>query len=193
MKGGLFLAALLLIYLESCRNREAQEGNDAGFFPVISYLQSQVRHVDTSVYSIVKISKAQAVQDTTYLRREEFKAAAHDFLSLPDLTAKKLRKKYTETKMYDEDLKKVVLSYAPKDKAAAEGIVRQDVLIEPDAGTGDQVQTIYVETIASTNDSTVQKRMTWNVNGRFQVITIIAKKNQPEAVTTTDVTWRSQP
>jgi hypothetical protein len=145
------------------------------------------------VYSIVKISKAHAVQDTTYLRREEFKAAAHDFLSLPDLTAKKLRKKYTETKMYDEDLKKVVLSYAPKDKAAAEGIVRQDVLIEPDAGTGDQVQTIYVETIASTNDSTVQKRMTWNVNGRFQVITIIAKKNQPEAVTTTDVTWRSQP
>jgi hypothetical protein len=53
---------------------------------------------------------------------------------------------------------------------------------------GDQVQTIYVETIAGNSDSTVQKRMTWNVSGRFQVITIINKKNAPEAIRTTEVT-----
>jgi len=182
-----------LILMESCRSREAQEGGETGFFPVASYLQSQVRHVDTSIYSIVRISKIQALSDTTYLKREEFKAAAQEFLSLPDLTQKKLRARYTETKLYDEDLKKVVLSYAPKDKAQAEGIMRQDVLIEPDAGAGDQVQTIYVETIAGNSDSTVQKRMTWNVSGRFQVITIINKKNAPEAIRTTEVTWRGQP
>jgi hypothetical protein len=192
MKARLFLAALFLI-LESCRSREAQEGGETGFFPVASYLQSQVRHVDTSVYSIVRISKTHGLTDTTYLKREDFKAAAQDFLSLPDLTQKKLRTRYTETKLYDEDLKKVVLSYAPKDKADGNVIMRQDVLIEPDAGAGDQVQTIYVETIAGNSDSTVQKRMTWNVSGRFQVITIINKKNAPEAIRTTEVTWRGQP
>ena len=171
------MAGLFLV-LESCRSREAQEGGETGFFPVASYLQSQVRHVDTSVYSIVRISKTHGLTDTTYLKREDFKAAAQDFLSLPDLTQKKLRTRYTETKLYDEDLEKVLLSYAPKNKADGNVIRRQDVLIEPDAGAGDQVQTIYVETIAGNSDSTVQKRMTWNVSGRFQVITIINKKKR---------------
>jgi hypothetical protein len=193
MKAVLFLAGLLMVSAESCRGREAQEASEGGFFPVVSYLQSQVQHVDTSVYSIIKISRVHNIQDTTYLRREAFKTAAQDFLSLPDLTSKKLRKNYTETKLYDADLKKVVLTYAPKDRGKADGIMRQEVLIEPDAGSGDQVQTIYVETLSGNGDSTVQKRMTWNVNGRFRVITIISRKNGPETVQSTDVSWRGQP
>ena len=168
-----------------------ETGDASGFFPVLSYLQSQARHVDTSVYNIVKISKAHGRQDTTYLRREEFKAAAQDFLSLPDLAGNSLEKKYTETKLYDEDLKKVVLSYLPKEKG--EEIIRQDVIKEPDAGTGDQVQTIYTETLENNKDSTIQKRLTWNVNKSFQVIRIVTAKNGTETVQTTDVTWADQP
>jgi hypothetical protein len=117
MKAGLFLAGLLMVSAESCRGREAQEASEGGFFPVVSYLQSQVRHVDTSVYSIVKISKAHGLTDTTYLKREDFKAAAQDFSIAAGPDAEKAADRYTETKLYDEDLKKVVLSYAPKDKA----------------------------------------------------------------------------
>lgn len=171
-----------------CRSKEKAEGDDAAPFPVVPYLQSQVRHVDTSLYAIVQIRKAQGTADTTYLRREDFRAAAADFLSLPDLAAAG-KEKYAETKLYDADLKKVVITYVPKPGEAVEGITRQDVIIEPDAGNGDQVQTIYIETVLSSGDSTIQKKMTWNVGGSFQVIKLINKGEQPERVETTTVTW----
>jgi hypothetical protein len=177
---------LFLVLVAACKAQEIE----TDYFPVRSYLQSQVRHIDTSIYAIVKISKAQGKTDTAYLRREDFKAAAQDFLSLPDVASKKLSKKYAETKLYDEDLKKVVITYLPKDKADYEQITREEVLIEPgSASSNDQVATVYIETAESDGDSTVQKKMTWNVSGNFQVIKLINKQGQPEVVQTTDVTW----
>jgi len=180
---------LLPMLLVACKAKEKEPGDASGYFPALSYLQSQARHVDTSVYRIVKISKAHGATDTAYLRREDFKAAAQDFLSLPDIASKDLKGKYSETKLYDEDLKRVVLTYLPKDRNDYEQITREDVLIEPGDERGDQVQTIYIETVANNSDSTVQKKMTWNVAGSFQVITLINKKDGPEDVRTTDVTW----
>lgn len=187
-RSGLFVLLLTTVFI-ACRNKDKSKKDDSGFFPVLSFLQSQVRHVDSSLYSIEQISKKEGIKDTSYIKREDFKIAAQDFLFLPDIAASNLKKEYLETKLYDEDLKKVVLSYAPKNKEMTDGIVRQDVLIEPDAGAGDQVQTIYVETVLSKADSTVLKRMTWNVDKNFQVLRIINKKGQPEKVEVTDVNW----
>jgi hypothetical protein len=190
MKRTGFVALLLLFFFAHCGpKKSAQAGADTVPFPVVSYLQSQVRHVDTSLYSIVKIRKANGVTDTAYLRREDFKTAAVDFLSLPDISSEEWRGKYAETKLYDEDLKKVVITYEPKDKKEDNRITRQDVIIEPGSGAGDQVQTIYIETVLNNKDSAVQKKMTWNVNRSFQVIKLINRKNQPEAVETMDITW----
>ena len=185
-RSALFILWCVLCW--GCRNREKAEGDDSAPFPVVPYLQSQVRHVDTSVYSIVRVRKAQGIADTAYIPREAFRAAAADFLSLPDLAAGG-KEKYAETKLYDADLKKVVISYVPKPGEAVEGITRQDVIIEPDAGNGDQVQTIYIETVLNSSDSTIQKKLTWNVGGSFQVIKLINKRTQPERVETTTVTW----
>src|SRR5215217_8333358 len=109
-RDGVFVLLLALFFTQCGTKKKEQTGADAVPFPVVPYLQSQVRHVDTSLYSIVKIHKAHGATDTTYLRREDFKTAAQDFLSLPDISSEKLRGKYTETKLYDEDLKKVVIT-----------------------------------------------------------------------------------
>src|SRR4051812_9633505 len=192
MKRTGFFLALTTLFLVQCKNKETSNdvGDTSGPFPVLSYLKSQVRHVDTSLYAIVKIAKVQGRQDTTYLRREDFNTAAQDFLSLPDINSKALRKKYSETKLYDEDLKKVVISYVPKDKEDEALITRQDVIIDPAKGEENQVQTIYIETVSNNDDSTVQKRLTWNADQSFQVVRIVSKTNQPENVQTTDVTWQ---
>ena len=185
----LFCGFFLVLLAAACKNKVKDTGDASGYFPVVSYLQSQVRQVDTALFSIIKITKKAGRQDTTYIRREDFKSAAQDFLSLPDIAGNDLKDDYTETKLYDEDLKKFVFTYLPKDKNDAGEITRQDVIIEPNAGNGDQVQTIYIETVLNKGDSTVQKKMTWNVNQSFQVIKLINKKNQPETVETTNVTW----
>lgn len=177
------------LLLAACKTRKKEPvDNDSGYFPVLSYLQSQVRQVDTGLYSITKISKAHNAVDTQYLRREEFRTAAQDFISLPDIASGDLKQKYNETKLYDEDLKKVVITYEPKNKNDFEQVTREDVIIEPGNAATDQVQSIYIETVSANSDSTVQKKMTWNVNQNFQIIKLIDKTGQ-EDVQTTDVRW----
>lgn len=181
------VAALFIFALLGCKSSEDAPEDKYEYFPVLSYIKGQVNHVDTSLFSILKVTKSNGVADTVHLRREDFKAAAADFLSIPDISVKKWRKRYTETRMFDPELQKVIINYVPKDKE--EEIQREDVLIEPNAEEGDKVQTIYIDRLLSNEDSTVQKKMLWEVDKRFQVITITQKKNAPEKVQTTEVTW----
>lgn len=182
--------AVLLVVVTGCKSKEKEGSEETGFFPVLSFIKSQVAHVDTSVYAIVQVTKKDSLYDTVYLKREDFKTAAADFLSLPDITSKKLKKQYEETKMFDDALQRVVISYTPKDKEDVE-IQRQEVIIKPGQQSDDEVQTIYIDRVQNNGDSTVQKRMVWDVDKRFQIISIIQKKQAPERVQTVDVNWNS--
>ena len=79
MKKWTFIPLLALIFT-ACQSEKTEEGQEKTFFPVLSYLNSQVAHVDTSLYCIVKITTVGDKSDTVYLKREEFRKAAADFL-----------------------------------------------------------------------------------------------------------------
>jgi hypothetical protein len=181
------LSCFLLFIFVACNNEESGSKDKAAYFPVLSFLQGQVAHIDSSVYSITQVTKNGNHTDTAYIKREDFKNTARDFLSIPDISSKKLRKKYNESRLYDETLGKVVITYTPKDEDME--ILRQDVIIQPNPETGDQVETIYIERLLSNDDSTVQKKMTWQVDKGFQVRSIIQKKNSPEKIENMAVTW----
>ena len=89
MKKWILIAPLVLLF--SCKSEEKEEGRDSGFFPVLTFLKSQVAQVDTSVYSIIKITTVGNQSDTTYIKREDFRKEAADFLSIPDITQKKVK------------------------------------------------------------------------------------------------------
>jgi hypothetical protein len=99
----------------SCRNKN-EVGENKSFFPVLSFIKSQVAEIDTSVYAIFKIVTVDSLSDTVYIKREEFRQYANDFLNMPDISTKKWNDDYLETKLYDEDLKMVILNYMPKDE-----------------------------------------------------------------------------
>jgi HD superfamily phosphohydrolase len=179
----------LLIITLGCKNKKEEREDDTPFFPVLSYLQSQVAHIDTSLYRIIKIETVDKRSDTTYLKREDFRTNAKDFLSLPDLSQKKWRKRYKETRMYDEELERVILNYTPDNEN--EEIRRQEVLIRPGGTTGDEVKTIFIDLLKEANNSSVQKRMTWNVDKNFEIINIIQKKNGAERVESIKVIWNN--
>ncbi len=176
-----------LFFFVACSGKDSASSDETAFFPVLSFLKSQVAHIDTSVYTITQVTRRGSEMDTAYVKREDFEKTAHDFLSIPDITAKKLRKKYTESRLYDETLGKVVITYTPTDENLE--IIRQDVIIQPGTGSGDQVETIYIERLLNDDDSTVQKKMTWEVNKGFQIRSIIQKENTPERVENVAVTW----
>jgi hypothetical protein len=178
---------LLVVLLAACKPNKKENDPAGSFFPVSSFLHSQVSMVDSSLNSILKIETADGVSDSTFIAKEAFRSNAGDFLSLPDLSGD-LKDDYTETELYDQELKRVVLNYTPKEQNAP--IRRQEVVIEPNASTGDRVESIYIEHMFSGGDSSVQKRLTWRVDSHFQVVTIVQKKNVPEKIHVLRLVWK---
>ena len=123
-----FATLIVVLFAFSCKEKDDREK----FFPVLSFIQSQVADIDTSLYSIRKLVYVDSLRtDTFFIHRENFRKEAKDFLAIPDISASKYRDKYTEEKIFDETLNRVLITYTPV-KPEKEEIQRQEVLIKPD-------------------------------------------------------------
>ena len=185
------LLPALIVCLFSCKSEKEEETEETRFFPVLSYLNSQVAHVDTSLYRIIKITTVEKQSDTAYIPREEFRKAAADFLSIPDITKGSLKKDYKETELYDESIESVVLSYMPTEDGAE--IRRQEVIIQPAQAETDQVKSIFIDRIIEQDKATVRKNMLWQVDRRFQVVTITQHSDGTEKIEKVQVIWNDHP
>ncbi len=189
MKKNIFVATgVLILILFACKQKKNEDKSET-FFPVLSFLQSQVADIDTSLYPIKKIVYIDSLHsDTSWVKREEFRELAKDFLAIPDIAGKKYKKLYSEEKLYDESMNRVILSYKPIKPDNAE-IQKQEILITPDVAIGDKVSSIIIDQVVSNKDGSVQKKMLWRVDQSFQVTTISQKPGEPEIISTLIVTW----
>lgn len=184
----LFLWFTLLAIL-SCKQKKSQPEKEESFFPVLSFIKSQIAHVDTSFYEIKKIVWSDSVHtDTIYEKREDFAALAKDFLEIPDLSEKKYSSIYTEEKFFDQGLNKVILTCKPKN-ADTVIIQRQETLIQPDQVAGDKVVSFIIDTYISNKDSSIQKKLLWQVDKSFQVVTTVQKPAGEETNSIIKVLW----
>jgi hypothetical protein len=181
--------ALVSLIIISCGNKK-EKAEKGSFFPVLSFIQGQVAHIDTSLFSIRQFTIIDSTHtDTVYIPREQFRGLAKDFLELPDLSEKKYEQRFTEKKIYDETLNRAILVYEPIEKEN-EIIQRQELVVTPDLTGGDgTVNSIIVDYLLSSKDSSVQKRMLWQADRSFQITTIKQLPGKPETMSTTRVTW----
>jgi hypothetical protein len=185
MKKWLYVCPAFLLLL-SCKEKEAEPQKD--YISILSYIHNQVADVDTSLYSIIRLDYIDSTRtDTSYIRREDFRSLANDFLALPDIADRKNRKDYREETRFDEMLNSVVITYLPV-KPEKALIQRQEMLITPQAG-GDKVRSIFIDYLLNNRDSIIQKRMLWQVDRSFQVTTIRQKAGGPETIATMKVVW----
>ncbi len=180
------MAAILFLF--SCKQKEKEP--DKKFISVLSLIRQQVAHVDTSLYSIVKVVSTDSLHhDTTYIPREQFSAIAKEFLEIPDLSDSKVAKRYKEeAPIYDETLNRVIITYLPVDPDKEE-FKRQELLATPVPGADSKINNIIIIREISNRDSFLQKNMLWQMDKYFQVVTRSQKPGQPEMITTTRVTW----
>jgi HD superfamily phosphohydrolase len=185
-----FFSVILLLAL-ACKQKKSFNNNQnqkESFFPVLSFIKSQVAHIDTSLYPIKKIIFTDSTySDTVFVPREEFLSLAKDFLEIPDLTDKKYEGRYTEEKLFDETLNRIIISYKPQNPDKEE-LQKQEILIAHDP-SGDKVNSIIIDRVISNKDSFLQKSMLWQVDKSFQVTTTAQKPGQPEITTIMKITW----
>jgi hypothetical protein len=170
----------------SCNDKSKDNGES--FFPVVSFLNSQVAMVDTSLYSIKRLDPVDSARtDTTFIPREDFRKAAAEFLSVPDIASDEYRDRYRETKQFDDGLNLVILTYDAIDRQR-EVLQSEQVTIKPGIG-GDKVQNIIISMVTNSKDSSVEKKMLWNADKSFQVSTIKQLPGRPETTGSYKVTW----
>lgn len=189
MKKTNLVSLALLVLLISCGSSDKEKKED--FFPVGAFLKSQVAQVDTTLNSIRQYIYIDSTRiDTVYVHRNQFRELAKDFLTIPDLASSQYKDRYKEDKQFDETLNRVLLTYMPVNPEK-ELIQRQEMLIRPDPG-GDKVTTIIINTVNNSKDSSVQKKMLWQVDQSFQVITTRQLPGQPETTSTIKVVWNEE-
>ena len=187
MKKYFALILPFILALPACKSKKKEP--EKKFVSVLSLIENQVAHVDTSLYSIIKIVQNDSLPgDTIYIPREEFRAAAKDFLSIPDLSDKKVAKRYKEETILDETINRFIITYTPEDPAKEE-IQKQELLVTPNSGTGDNVNNIIIDRVISNRDSFMKQNMLWQMDRSFQVATTLQKPGKPEKTTTVKVIW----
>ena len=187
MKIYLFLLSCFILVTQSCKPKAKEE--EKKFISVLSLIEKQVAHVDTSLYAITKIVYKDSLHiDTYYIKREEFRSVAKEFLDIPDLSEKKVAKKYKEETRYDELLNRVIITYTPVNTEDVE-IKKQELQVTPNTATGDQVNNIIINRVLNNRDGFLQKDMLWRMDKSFQVVTTSRQPGEPEIITTTKVTW----
>ncbi len=176
-----------VLAMPACKSKKKEP--EKKYVSVLSLIENQVAHVDTSLYAIIKIEQTDSLPpDTTYIPREEFRAAAKYFLSIPDLSDKKVAKRYKEETMFDETINRVIITYAPINPSSEE-IQKQELLVTPNIATGDKVNNIIINRVISNRDSLMKQNMLWQMDKSFQVATTLQKPGKPEKTTTIHVTW----
>jgi hypothetical protein len=171
----------------SCKGKQKND-----FLPVLSFINSQVRHVDTSLYSIIKAEKsgADSTWDTSYIKREDFRTLANDFLDIPDLTNFSIGNKYKEEKIYDDQMNRVIIVYTPIKND--QEIIREELVVGPGDTAFDKMRSIIIEKIIDKKDSSIHQHLLWQTDEKFQVVTIIEKNGQPVFTKTLEVTWNKR-
>ena len=177
---------VLVIIATGCKEKKKPRDPENEFMPVLAFIRDQVAKVDTSMYEIYQVTIRDTISsDTIYIPREKFRDVAKDFLDIPDIANDEYSDRYLQSKQFDQTINRVLFTYTPTNPEKEE-IQREEVLITQ---TGDQVTSIIIDLVRNTKDSTITKKMLWQMDKSFQVTTYRQLPGKPETISTLRVLW----
>lgn len=184
------IVCITVLFFAACKEKKDKE-NAKRYISVRSLIEAQAAHIDSSLYSIIKVTGNDSLnKDTTYIKREDFRKAAADFLSVPDLSDPDIASRFKEETGYDTLIKRVIITYTPL-KPESEEIQKQQLLIsrEIDKEGNNKVKTLIIERTKKNRDGAVSQHLLWRMDKSFLVTTTTQKPGEPEVTTVTRVIW----
>ena len=187
MKNYRILPVLAIIIIIGCK--EKKDEKQEAPISAISIIKGQLNKLDSSMYVFKKIDRAENRSDTTFLRRDQIRNMAEPFLSLPDIADQKLYKKYTEERMMQADQEILSITSTLKENEKGE-IQKQMLSIGFSDNARGHVNSIFIDTYRDSRDSTIEKKLVWEIDKYFTIYTTVHKENQPEKNYFTKVEWQ---
>jgi hypothetical protein len=185
MKNNSYILVILFTFLIACKEKKTSSKEPA--ISAVSIIKGQLNQLDTSLFKIMKFETMDGKTDTTYLKREEVRDMAKDFLSLPDISQNNYAENYTEERLIDETQN--TLSITAMAKHENQEIQKQIIIVPLDKFATGNVQSIYIDRFVQTNDSLLQQKLFWEIDKYFRIGSIMQKGTQPEKTYVLKVTW----
>jgi hypothetical protein len=185
------LLAVIITLTISCKEKNNSNTPGKSYIDVTSIIKAQIAHVDTSLYSIMQLEWIDTSStDTTYIKREDFKSAAKEFLLLPQLSHPAIAKEYKQESRYDSLTRKVIISYFPvSDNNEIKKIELMASVDEIGKDGNNRVTNVLVEKGKTDRNSSRIQKMYWNTDRNFSIVTFSQLPGQPEKISTTKVIW----
>ena len=192
MKRTVLIAVLFGVIVSGILSCGRKNKNKEVFLPALSFINSQIAQVDTSLYQIVRLNFIDSNHvDTEFVKREDFARMAVEFTTLPDISSGKLQDAYQEERLYDEQTRKVFFIYTPV-HPEEQVLQREELMITPNTtGDNSQINSIFITTIIDNKDSMVEKKLLWQTDRSFQVNTRRQLPGKPEETSFYKVMWNA--
>jgi len=187
MKNYLIIPALIALFSAGCK--EKKETKQDAPISALSIIKGQLNKLDTSLYAFTKYDRTNDRSDTTYLKREEVRQYAGPFLSLPDIADVNNNKKYNEEKLIDAQTDILSIISTLKDGENSE-VLKQILVIDVSDISNAKVQSIFIDRNISSNNSTIEQKLFWQIDKYFTINSAIIKENQPDKTNFLKVTWQ---
>ncbi len=176
---------LLIVTCQACQQPEPKKK----FISAPSWIEQQVRQIDTSLYSIKRYTTIDSLPtDTAFIARENFRAEVSDFLQLPDLSDPEQARAFVEETRYEDLTNRAIISYTAIDpnKQPVQSI---ELFVEPNLATGDQTRTILALRRHSDRNGFEQVQLIWQMDKNCTRTRLIRKPGGTEQVQTTKWSW----
>jgi len=189
--------SLIVWTLVACKNstteakpkdQEAVAEKKKQFFPVLDFIRSEIRTVDSLPIGIKMYTRRGNRLDSGYIKTEEFDRLAAEFTP-GDLEPGKFELKYTETSFFDNATKASSFVYTPVNNE--DSVKRVNVLVTTGSAY-DKVSGIYMEKIILHNDSSIIRKLYWKPGKEFHINSEIQVPDKSPAVTQVRVVWNNE-
>ncbi|MCX6318842.1 MAG: hypothetical protein NTW29_16305 [Bacteroidetes bacterium] len=190
-KIGMIILAAAFIWA-GCKQKKA--ANVKTYISVRSIIEKQLAHIDTSLYSIIRVTGTDSLHmDTVYVKREEVRQLATDFLNVTDLSDPENSVRYKEETAYDTMLRRVIFTYTPINPEKEE-VQKEQFLISLDIDKDghNKYKSIILEKSRKDRNGAIHQYMLWRIDKSFLVTTTTQKPGQPEETTVTRVIWNEE-
>jgi hypothetical protein len=185
MKNIVIFFACISFIIISCKNKKDKSKEPS--ISAISIIKGQVNHLDTSFYQIIKIESANGKNDTTFIKREEIKDLASDFLFLPDISLTGYDENYIEERLIDANQNTLSITATAKNETLE--IQKQIIIIPLEELASGKVESIFIDRSVQIKDSSIQQKLFWQIDQYFQIGSIIQKGEAPETVHIIKIKW----
>lgn len=172
-----FMNAFVLFLIIGCKNGDPQPtplknvdtiNKVKSYFPVLDFIQSEIRYVDSLPVGIMRYRTQNGVTDSGYIKHEEFHALAQEFLPA-ELNRKTFENEFTENSFFDNTTQFSSFLYSTNNSNLS--VHRVDVVVKPQDVVYNNVKSIYMEKLFERADTSIKQKLYWKAGQNFSITT----------------------